>query len=172
MRGLKSEDLVAIIDLVYFGEAKIVPENLDSFLALAEELRLKGLTGTGNSDKRKEQPIETNPNHERQNQVKTENHSSVNFDTAVAVQNKSVNVELEDLDQQIKSIMEMNITRSIDGRTMAICNICGKETASRAMSQHIESNHITGFSHPCNICGNISRSRHALAKHKNTYHKK
>merc|ERR1719319_1496860 len=47
MRGLKSEDLVAMIDFLYIGEAKIYQENLDSFLAVAEELQLKGLMGSG-----------------------------------------------------------------------------------------------------------------------------
>ena len=47
MRGLKSEDLVAMIDFLYFGEANIYQENLDSFLAVAEELQLKGLMGSG-----------------------------------------------------------------------------------------------------------------------------
>ena len=41
MRGLKSEDLKAMIDLIYFGEANVFQENLDSFLALAEELQFK-----------------------------------------------------------------------------------------------------------------------------------
>ena len=45
MRGLKSEDLVAIVDFLYHGEVNVFQENLDSFLALAEELRLKGLSG-------------------------------------------------------------------------------------------------------------------------------
>ena len=45
MRGLKSEDLVAMIDFLYFGEANVYQENLDSFLAVAEELQLKGLGG-------------------------------------------------------------------------------------------------------------------------------
>ena len=54
MRGLKSEDLLAIIDFLYLGEASVFQENLDSFLALAEELRLKGLTGSGNSGEVKE----------------------------------------------------------------------------------------------------------------------
>ena len=47
MRGLKSEDLVAMIDILYFGEANVYQENLDSFLAVAEELQLKGLMGSG-----------------------------------------------------------------------------------------------------------------------------
>ena len=45
MRGLKSEDLSAILDFLYCGEANIFQENLDSFLAIAEELQLKGLMG-------------------------------------------------------------------------------------------------------------------------------
>ena len=43
MRGMKSEDLLAIVDFLYRGEANVFQENLDSFLAIAEELQLKGL---------------------------------------------------------------------------------------------------------------------------------
>ena len=46
MRGLKSDDLKAIVDFLYFGEANIYQDGLDSFLALAEELQLKGLEGS------------------------------------------------------------------------------------------------------------------------------
>ena len=46
MRGVKSDDLKAIVDFLYFGEANIYQENLDSFLAIAEELQLKGLEGS------------------------------------------------------------------------------------------------------------------------------
>ena len=45
MRGIKSEDLMAIVDFLYCGEANVYPEHLDAFLALANELKLKGLTG-------------------------------------------------------------------------------------------------------------------------------
>merc|ERR1712204_146022 len=46
-KGLKSEDLVAMVDFLYFGEANVYQENLDSFLAVAEEFQLKGLMGSG-----------------------------------------------------------------------------------------------------------------------------
>ena len=42
-RGVKSEDLAAVVDFLYCGEANVFQENLDSFLALAEEFQLKGL---------------------------------------------------------------------------------------------------------------------------------
>ena len=41
-----SEDLVAIMDFLYNGEANVFQESLDAFLALAEELKLKGLSGS------------------------------------------------------------------------------------------------------------------------------
>ena len=45
MRGLRSEDVMAIMDFLYQGEANVLQDDLDNFLALAEELKLKGLTG-------------------------------------------------------------------------------------------------------------------------------
>ena len=45
MRGVKPENLMAMVDFFYLGEASVYQENLDSFLVLAEELQLKGLRG-------------------------------------------------------------------------------------------------------------------------------
>ena len=45
MRGMKSVDMLTIIDFLYCGEADVYQEHLDSFLAIAEELQLKGLMG-------------------------------------------------------------------------------------------------------------------------------
>ena len=53
MRGIKSDDLLAIVDFLYSGEANVYQENLDSFLAIAEELQLKGLTGKSENDQRR-----------------------------------------------------------------------------------------------------------------------
>ena len=35
MRGMKAEDLVAIVDFLYYGEANLSESNIDGFLALA-----------------------------------------------------------------------------------------------------------------------------------------
>ena len=45
MRGVKYDDLLAILDFLYCGEANVFQENLDSFLAFAEDLQLRGLMG-------------------------------------------------------------------------------------------------------------------------------
>ena len=44
LTGLKSEELVAILDFIYYGETNVYKDNLDAFLAIAEEFQLKGLT--------------------------------------------------------------------------------------------------------------------------------
>ena len=54
MRGVKSEDLSAIVDFLYCGEAKVYQKNLDSFLAIAEELQLEGLKGQADNNEVKQ----------------------------------------------------------------------------------------------------------------------
>ena len=45
MRGVRSENLMAMVDFFYHGEANVHQENLDTFLLLADEFQLKGLRG-------------------------------------------------------------------------------------------------------------------------------
>ena len=181
MRGLKSEDLLAIIDFLYFGEANVLQENLDSFLALAEELKLKGLTGNDNSGNTQEPTMEgfkpasmKKENVEQRSQAtsKLQYQTIANSDAVVALETNSTVANNQDLDHQIKSMMTMTDIKTANGeKYLASCNICGKQTASNNMPSHIEANHIDGISHPCDICGKTSRSRHALATHKHSYHK-
>ena len=174
MRGLTSEDLLAITDFLYFGEANVLQENLDSFLALAEELKLKGLTGTGNTGEAKEPPREVELAFQdallKKDRVKSfsnvERQISSNPETAV-----SVNPINTDLDEEIKSMMTTTNVKTADGRRyVASCNICGKQASTSHMPSHIEANHITGVSHSCDICGKVSRSRNALSTHKLNMH--
>jgi len=44
MRGVTSTQLSLILDFMYYGEANVAQEDLDPFLALAEELQVRGLT--------------------------------------------------------------------------------------------------------------------------------
>ena len=183
MRGLKSEDLLAIIDFLYLGEANVIQENLDSFRALAGELQLKGLTGTDNFDKPREPTREVtehfdNASMKRENAKQREMPSRVQYQTTtnphtvIAKENSSTEAIGQDLDGQIKSMMTKTDVKTANGREFLFtCNICGKQAAYNNLRSHIEVNHITGFSHTCNICGKTYRSRDALRMHRNTYHK-
>ena len=49
LRGISSEDLAAILDFVYHGEVRVGANQLDSFMAAAAELQIKGLTNRKNA---------------------------------------------------------------------------------------------------------------------------
>ena len=185
MRGLRSESLIAILDFLYHGEANVFQENLDSFLALAEELRLKGLTG--GVEAAEEQPFKeisqtkmrAPPKQEMNKKVMTPlsktsliNPSSTgSSETTVALTKDKANVELQDLEEQIMSMITRTDLSAGNGQgKLASCNVCGKEGSFRNMPQHVEANHITGVLHSCDICGKTSRSRDGLRKHKLTFH--
>ena len=45
LKGFQSKVLTSVLDFLYFGEANVNQEDLESFLAVAEEIKLKGLIG-------------------------------------------------------------------------------------------------------------------------------
>jgi len=49
LKGVKHKELQAVLDFMYMGEVNVAQEELNSFLAVAEDLRVKGLT-QGNSE--------------------------------------------------------------------------------------------------------------------------
>ena len=188
MRGSRSDDLLAILDFLYFGETEVFQENLESFLGLAQELRLNGLVGAENIGKLRDPPSEASeagkiheniPPVKKEEAEKTEKPSGHESQTPTnrdketvsnIATNDSAKIELQELDLQIRSMMTKTKVRSLDGkRFMASCNVCGKEAEVRNMPGHIESNHITGVSYTCNICGRVSKSRDALRRHKNIH---
>ena len=52
-----------------------------------------------------------------------------------------------------------------------ICKVCGKEGSMVQIRDHIEANHVSGISIPCDLCGKALKSRHSLAVHKSKYHR-
>ena len=141
MRGMKSEDLITILDFLYFGEANVYQENLDSFLAIAKELKLNGLTGQDILEKNDDsiQKSRVIPKKEQlgwmRNEgqvIKTEQTSSASRsnDRGVAIPNY-VSGDLKELDEKVKSmLMEKTLTMMKSGATQAYiykCKVCGKE---------------------------------------------
>merc|ERR1719319_931681 len=104
-----------MVDFLYYGEANVYQENLDSFLAVAEELQLKGLMGSGAEEEAEE--IENKPKKAAQQSdyskedskdhdnsvVKVE--TSLHQDGTIAVTDYTVAADLQDLDDKIKSMI-------------------------------------------------------------------
>ena len=179
MRGTKSKDMSAILDFLYYGEANIFQENLDPFLALAEELKLKGLMG------REEELQESCARSQsEQRRVKTPrqepeplndfNNMSTDKQFLIADSNTEQKVaisqqDLQELDAQVKSMMDQGqkmIQSGKQQRRSKICKICGKEGVRMAIVDHIEAHHLEGVSLPCNVCEKTFRSRTSLRLHK------
>ena len=58
MKGVTSSELKAVMNYVYYGEANVPQANLNSFLALAEDLELKGLVRRDESNSQLQQPTQ------------------------------------------------------------------------------------------------------------------
>jgi hypothetical protein len=189
MRGLKSSDLAAILDFLYYGEANVYEENVDGFLALAEELQLKGLTAsdTGETSEAKVKETITKPSQQKplkgetmnSNNINRENNfksnQDLNVERSVALMQAKVSVDIQGLDEMIQTMITKSesVLGGIYGNLKAtVCKVCGKEGVITQIKDHIEAHHIESVLHTCNICGKASRSRSALRMHKSAYHKK
>ena len=184
MRGMKFEELVAVVDFLYYGEANIFQDNLDIFLNLAEELQLKGLTGENNSIKdenptKYQQTYPHNSYTENKNPPKkyiqennTEKYASpsnemenIYSETTVAILSQTFSSRISELDEQIKSM-------TVKGQSMPrMCKVCGKEGTYQNIKDHIEIHHIEGVCLPCDLCQKTFRSRNNLRMHKYNSHK-
>ena len=191
MRGMKSVDLVAMVDFLYCGEANVYQENLDSFLSIAEELQLKGLQGSNDQSERKETKLYTQPALKEPNQ-KNKDHNSWEAKNESPIlddpSEKSKGVEqntlaipmpgymsgdLQQLNETVKSMMETSQNKILHGGRMQsaiICKVCGKEGQNTDIKRHIEANHVEGVSIPCKLCDKIFRSRNGLHKHVSKRH--
>ena len=187
MRGVNSEDFVAILDFLYFGEANVCQKNLDSFLTLAAELQLNGLQENRTDDiidetkiehagkaKKIKPKIEPAQNARSPQTVpRNKRDQAYKLETAILLDDDSGTTDLADLDQKVKSMIEM-CENSAPGNAAGKarkCKVCGKEGMMQTINVHIETNHINGIALSCEMCGKISKSRNALRYHKLTYHK-
>ena len=194
MRGTESTHLKAIVDFLYYGEANIYQENIDNFLKLAEELKLKGLNGEGSNKnpdesnlmeqgmdetdtqetERFENPIIIPSNQNSIKQKKLSLNRTVDkydnygySEMAVALPKEEFSGDLQELDQKVRSMMVLGQNKIADGKQRAsVCQVCGKEGKTNLIKDHIEANHIDGIIIPCNLCEKTYRSRASLRNHK------
>ena len=174
---MKSDDLSAIVDFLYRGEANVFQENLDSFLAIAEELQLKGLMGKTDdrvedlNEKHPKAPtfatvINTNakiPKNSLKGQFSKCPNPEENRTVAIP---HNFSTDLQELDERVKSMMEKSQNFvSNQNKRADICKVCGKEGQSNGIKDHIEANHLEGIILPCSLCDKTFRSRNSLRHH-------
>ena len=161
---MKSDDLSAILDFLYRGEANVFQENLDSFLAIAQELQLKGLMGK--TDEKVEDfevgekslpstfpPANTKiPTTFIKRQAPNSEIYNPGENTTLAIPRNFVG-DLQELEERVKSMMGKSQNKNANGHQFAyVCKVCGKEGESTQIKNHIEANHLEGIIIPCNFC--------------------
>ena len=179
MRGVKAMDMVALVDFIYHGEANIFQEQLESFLVLAEELELKGLSGNSEEvaselPKYPPQKQEYFPSqNQQQTQLKREKNRSGGLKAeyqGAMIPNQGAMIPMQPKSRQSAQIdpetlakVDSMIEKRSDGYS---CTRCEYTTRSRPhMREHVEK-HIEGLEYPCNSCGKVLRSCHSLREHK------
>ena len=55
LKGVKFNDLQSILTFMYHGEVNVAQEDLNSFLSVAEDLRIKGLTQNSSKQEKREE---------------------------------------------------------------------------------------------------------------------
>ena len=184
---------MSILDFLYFGEANVFQEDLDSFLVIAEEIQLKGLTSQSSKDliQEQEEPQYAEPIQESRNlpkklatpypDLKHKRNVPITAPTtaAVAILNQS-SIDLQALDEKVKSMMQKGLNRLPAGKhpngtpkqkTSWICKVCGKEGLPFNIRSHIEAIHLEEICIKCGLCDKIFSSRPALTNHKSRSHK-
>lgn len=68
LKGVKYKELLSVLNFMYMGEVNVAQEELNSFLAVAEDLRVKGLTQNNSEagDKTKSEPGKSTSSRSRE----------------------------------------------------------------------------------------------------------
>ena len=191
MRRIKSKDLLNVVNFIYHGEVNIFQEDLNDFLSLAEELELKGLTGSdqppegeqqmqGKSDgiKDKAQSSVVSPFLEDNKQPLRDMFDDFDGISTDSVRTKTTAVipihQQENYKVSRTGKLNEKVYSLIEKREgIWTCKVCGKTPArniSSEIARHAEV-HLEGVSHTCNQCGTVARSSHALTCHVSKYHR-
>ena len=176
MGGVKLSDVLAILDFLYRGEANVYQGDLDSFLAISDELQLKGLMGKINenvmentNDQKYQAPHKVKEEPKEKNSTKT---ICPTQQVCTEVVPKDFSSDLDELEAKVLSMIEISETRlpSHNNRRAHACKVCGKEGFINNIKDHIEANHLEGISLPCKHCDNFFRTRNGLRRHKTKFH--
>ena len=188
LKGFQGRYLNSILDFMYHGKADIYQEDLDAFLALADELQLKGLTGGGEEQEQKEtltrpkemykkqqlvQELYKQPLKSELNQVyeipKTKTYIPNKTTTVMTTEHFDKVIYNGGIAEGLKETLQSMIAKN---GTVLTCTVCGKskdkagnQYANRQMERHVESMHVEGVVYECNNCEKTFRSKNSLYSH-------
>lgn len=191
--GIESRNLNSIIEYIYNGKVKVREDEVDSFIFIAQKLKIKGLMTDVETEHKHEKTIVTSDKidyrEEHSNSVKTIEQSEIiiKSDTVkikneskpklpkgnISKQNKNTSIykslnsaEAKDfsLGQEFRfKILNEMIMKNKDNTWG--CMQCGKKCNTRsAINSHVEF-HIEGQSYECGMCFKKFKTSSSLSGH-------
>ena len=187
LKGITAEDLGAMIDFMYTGEARVPSDNIERFMEAAGELQVEGLYSY--DEEQDQDPIEVQPPgppkpkskkkkkskgnslKAQDEKVKTEEGQDVKASPSPKVDPTSYmkgNTELDTLCENL-------IIEDVDPESMKKtfkCKECDKEFPKMSKAKLHAEVHLTGFEHKCPQCQKVKKTRSALLMHQYSVHAK
>ena len=180
LSGVDSQSLGFVLDYVYQGEVQIYQDDLNSFLDVAQKLKIEGLLSNGDT---KSDDSFTGKRQELDTKHKT--HEYIDNDSK----------DLKDIiidDQVPRKIVNLKSSHNrivSTGKSMALseaddklnefidrrdginyCKVCDyKSNRIFNIKEHVEI-HIEGLSYSCQFCDKTFRSKNAHRHHNTRYH--
>jgi len=71
LKGVKYTNLIAVLNFMYHGEVNVVQEELNSFLATAEDLKVKGLTQNNSENLPRQESTKQQPGNSTERKIPT-----------------------------------------------------------------------------------------------------
>ena len=174
MKGVKTENLMAMLEFFYFGEANVYQENFDAFLALADELRLKGLNGPVQGNQYEDMGNRT-PSRQGHRPEDTDNRgpSSQYSDQRIAEKSlsrlKSSKTFVRDGEKQSRSLSENYALALNEGDRLKQLNDEIETMITSTQQDVIRNGQYCGKLWACKVCGKeglrTTIRNHVEAKH-------
>ena len=170
LSGVTSIELYRVMDYIYEGEVQLLQDDLDSFLEIANKLKICGLYGV--RTEKLEDAVEPN-------ESKFENHKEYkdeDVDVMQAVQRtkateRTVAISLQENESSWAEAKQAVDELVIKDGDIWLCKTCGKTMKTNCHIRKHAEVHIEGLSFPCSSCNQTFRSRNILSKHKQRQHK-
>jgi len=205
LRGVVHKDLLALLDYIYTGETKVVADDVNRFIELANEFKIKGLAEQekiaedspkslvaekpkkvprlkGKTTKqiineaeicvKKEKVMElVEERSEEQEEISVEEMFSESLSSSLD-EIKENGSFYTDQKEKLKEEISKRIEKfSCDEGKRWKCTECGK-VSKRVdnLGLHVET-HLEGFSHTCNFCDKIYKTRNSMQMHVSNMHR-
>ena len=178
LKGVKYNELLSVLNFMYQGEVRVDQDELNSFLALAEDLCVKGLTqnnfGTSSSKHHQEkvqpivksEPVSVPAEVAPQQQQQQSQQQVAQEDDAYADESCDDADESYD-DAQIRTLYQREEEGDISARGGWRCLSCGHNSRTQEdMHLHVEAKHVSTGGFNCPLCGHYCPSLNSLRNHK------